>query len=100
MLHYSLKPRTRKYVKGYGFLSFGRNLSGKCKKKLLDTAAKTGADALKSASKKLVHKTAEATGKFIKNKFADKFVKPKSASQANLRNVEIIVIPPEKREEI
>ena len=29
----SIEPRTRKYVKGYGFLSFARNY----KKQLLDT---------------------------------------------------------------
>ena len=45
---------------GYEFLSFVRNLSNKYGKKLLDTTTKTGVDALKTASKKLVHKTAEA----------------------------------------
>ena len=25
-MHYSVEPRERKYVKGYGFLSFARNL--------------------------------------------------------------------------
>ena len=49
---YSIKPRTRKYVKGYGFLSFVRNLSSKYGKQLLDTATKTVLDALKTASKK------------------------------------------------
>ena len=39
---YSIEPRTRKYVKGYGFLSLVR----KCKKQLLDTGL------LKTASKK------------------------------------------------
>ena len=29
MTRYSMEPRTRKYVKGYGFLSFTRNLSDK-----------------------------------------------------------------------
>ena len=33
----SIEPRTRKYVKGYGFLSFAR----KCKKQSLDTEART-----------------------------------------------------------
>ena len=33
MQRYSIEPRTRKYVKGYGFLSFAR----KYKKKLLNT---------------------------------------------------------------
>ena len=39
---------TRKYVKRYGFLSFGRNLSNKYGKHLL----KTGINVLKTASKK------------------------------------------------
>ena len=25
-MHYSIEPRKRRYVKGYGFLSFARNL--------------------------------------------------------------------------
>ena len=29
MRRYSIKPRTREYVKGYGFISFERNLSNK-----------------------------------------------------------------------
>ena len=29
MIHYSTEPRARKYVKGYGFLSFARNLFDK-----------------------------------------------------------------------
>ena len=44
-------------------------------KKLLDTATKAGLDYLKTASKKLVHKAAEAAGEFIGNKIADKIVK-------------------------
>ena len=46
----SIEPRTRKYVKGYGFLSF----VGKYKKQLLNT----GLD----ASKKVVHKPGEFLG--------------------------------------
>ena len=33
---YSTEPRTRKYVIGYKFLSFARNLSNKYRKQLLD----------------------------------------------------------------
>ena len=51
MTRYSIEPRTRKYVKGYGFLSFARNLSIKCRKHLLDT----GLDALKNGSKNVAH---------------------------------------------
>ena len=37
MMRYSIKPRTRKCVKIYGFLTFARNLSDKYKNhKLLD----------------------------------------------------------------
>ena len=38
----------------------------------MDTATKTGIDAAKAASKKVVHKTVEATGDLIENKIADK----------------------------
>ena len=57
MTRYFIEPSTRKYVKGWLFLSFTR----KYRKKLLDT----GLDALKTASKILVHKAAVATGEFL-----------------------------------
>ena len=41
-------------------------------KKLMDTATKTGIDAAKTASKRVVQKTVEATGDLIRNKIADK----------------------------
>ena len=40
-MRYSTEPRFRKYVKGYGFLSFGRKFGDKYGKKLMDTATKT-----------------------------------------------------------
>ena len=46
MTRYSIEPKTREYVKGYGFLSFARKFSNKYKKQLLDT----GLDTLKTAS--------------------------------------------------
>ena len=45
MTCYSIEPRTRKYVKEYGFLSFARNLSNKYEKQILDTAGKISLDA-------------------------------------------------------
>ena len=42
------------------------------KKGLLDTAAKTGLDATKTASKKVVHKNVEAAGELIENEIAKK----------------------------
>ena len=56
MMRYSTEPRFRKHVKGYGFLSFPKNFGNKYGKKLMDTATKTGIDAAKIASKKVVKK--------------------------------------------
>ena len=61
---------------------------------------KTGLDNVKTASKKVVHKTAEASRELIGNKITENIVKPKTAPNENSRNVDKIVIPPEKRQEI
>ena len=64
--------RDRVYVKGYGFMSFARSMSNKYGKKLVDTAKKSATDAIKTASEKVIQKTAEATGDLVGNKIADK----------------------------
>ena len=82
-------------------MSFGRNQYKKYRKQLLDAVVrKTGLDALKTATKKVAHKSAEATWEFIRNKIADKIAKPKHVAQENLIAVEETIIPFEKREEI
>ena len=53
-------------------MSFTRNLSKKYRKQLLDPTTKAGLDVLKTPSKKVVHKAAEGTGGFIRNKITDK----------------------------
>ena len=58
-MRYSREPNYRKYVKCYGVLSFARKFGDKCGKKLMDTATKTGIDAAKTASKRVVQTTAE-----------------------------------------
>ena len=55
-MRYSTKPIFRKYVKWCGFLSFARKFADKYGKKLMDTAKKTGIDAAKSASERVVQK--------------------------------------------
>ena len=50
-MRYSTEPKYRNYVKGYAFLSFARKCGDKDGKKLMDTAAKTGIDAAKTAFK-------------------------------------------------
>ena len=75
-MRYSIEPKYRIYVKGYGFLSFpkniGKNLSNKYSRKLTDTAKTSATHAVKTASKRIIQKTAEATGHLIGNKIADK----------------------------
>ena len=39
-MRYSIEPRERRYVKGYGFLSFARNFSDKYGKSLMDACKK------------------------------------------------------------
>ena len=68
---YSTEPRFRKYVKGYGFLSFARKCCNKYGKKLIDTTRKTEMDYAKTASKRVFQKTEEATRDLIGNKIAD-----------------------------
>ena len=82
------------------FLLFRRNLSDKNGKQLLDATPETGLDPVKTGSKLVAHIADEATGEFVGNKTADKIVKPKPVPEAKSRNVEEIVLPPEKRKEI
>ena len=42
MTRYSIEPRAGKYVRGYEFLSFTKNLSNKYGKQILNTANETG----------------------------------------------------------
>ena len=75
-MRYSIEPRDRISVKGYGFLSFaqnmGKSLRNKYGQKRLDSAKKSTTDAIKTGSKTAIKKTAEATGDLIGNKIADK----------------------------
>ena len=69
-------------------LSFAR----KYKKQLLDT----GLDAVKTASKKVVHEA----GEFIGNKITDVVTKSNNDKSVKQEPVEEIIIPLEKRDEI
>ena len=123
-MRYSIEPRDRIYVKGYGFLSFDKNmgrhvnkvaksLSNKYGQKLRDSAKKSTADAITAASKRAIQKTAEATGDLIDNKIADKITSiSNKKSTKELRNndeteedVEITThkkryVSPEERQQI
>ena len=72
-MRYSIKAKDKTYVKGYGFLSFaknigkniGRMLSGKHSQNFLDSVKKSTTDLVKVASKKAIQKTVESTGDLI-----------------------------------
>ena len=70
----------------------------------MNTTTKTKIDTGKTASKRLVQKTAEATGDLIGNKIADKITsigKPKEKEKTKeTKETEEIYIPPEKRQQI
>ena len=53
-MRYSTEPRFRKYIKGYGFWSFAKKFGNKYGNKIMDTATKTGMDAAKTVSKRVV----------------------------------------------
>ena len=110
-MRYSIEPRDRIYVKEYGFLSFakhmGKSVSNKYGQKLLDSAKKFTTDAIKTALKNVIQKTAEDV---IDNKIADKItsVSKKPSNNNNNNNIEGVeltthkkrCISPEERQQI
>ena len=112
----SIEPKDRIYVKGYGLLSFaknmGKSLSNKYGQKLLDTAKKVTTDAVKTSSKIAIQKPAEAMGDLIGIKIADKIIsvsKKKSTKELPKNETEEDVemtthkkryISPEERQQI
>ena len=88
----SIEPRDRIYVKGYGFMSFpkniGKNLSNKYSQKIIDTAKKSATEAIKIASQRAIQKPAEATGNLVGNKIADKITSISKKSTRKLPTID------------
>ena len=112
-MRYSIEPRDRIYVKGYGFLSFaknmGKHLSNKYGQKRLNSAKKSTKDAIKTVSKRAIQNSPEATGDLIGNKVADKITSLSKKSTKELQNDEASskietpkkwYISPEERQQI
>ena len=119
-MRYSTEPRDRIYVKGYGFLSFAKNmgrhtnkvaknLNNKYGQKLLDSTKKSTTDAIKTASRRAIQKTVEATADLTGDKIADKTTsvlkKSSRHSQKDDANNEIDVqkeryISPRERQQV
>ena len=108
-MRYSIEPRERRYVKGYGFLSFARNIgrhaakvaknmSNKYGQKLADTAKKSATNAIKTTSKRAIQKTAEATGDFLGNKIADKITSVSKKSLQKPHDEESSLMKYQKRD--
>ena len=66
------------------FCHLQKKFGNKYGQKLMDTASKTGIDAAKAASKRVVRKSAKSTGDVIGNNLSDKITsigKPKEKEQ-------------------
>ena len=98
-MRYSIKPRDRVYVKGYRFVSLAGSMSNKYGKRLVDTAKKFATEAIKNASKRVIQKTAEATGDLAGNKIADKItsVSKKSTKKFPTIDEDVELTTPQKR---
>ena len=68
-------------------MSFAKEFGNKYGKKVIDTPTKTGLDATKATSERIVPKTAEATGDLIGNKIADKTTSIGKPNKKNRRNL-------------
>ena len=101
-MRYSIEPRERRYVKGYGFVSFARNFSDKYSKSLMDKGINVSKKFAKTAGKKILKETAKATGDLTGNKIADKITSASEKSYDEVNN-EILkerYISPKDRQKI
>ena len=91
-MRYSIEPRDRIYVKGYGFMSFtkniDKNLSNKYSQKIIDTTKKSAMNAIKTASQRAIQKTAEAMGDLVGNKISDKITSISKNSTKKLPSID------------
>ena len=120
---YSKDNQIRKYVKGYGFMSFANNFGSKygkeflnkavsASKRIKDTVSKfnqskygkmlksRGSEFGKIVAKKILTKSAEATGDLVGSKISDKITSLKVKDKPQEIEEEEIIIPPEKRQQI
>ena len=98
-MRYSIEPRDRVHVKGYGFMSFARSMSYKYGKKILDVAKTCATNAIKTVSKRAIQETVEATGDLVGNRIADKItsVSKKSTKELPTIDEDVELTTPKKR---
>ena len=111
---YRAENKIRIFVKGYGFMSFAKNLGSKYGKKIMNKGisaskkfsqskyGKIGREFGKIAGKNILTKSAEATGDLIGSKIADKItsLKVKDKPQEIIGEEQEIIIPLDKRQQI
>ena len=82
-------------------MSFARSMSNKYGKKIVDTAKKSSADAIKTASQRSIQKTAEASGDLVGNKIADKITSVSKKSTKKVLTIdEDVELPTRKKKYI
>ena len=105
-MRYSIETRDRIYVKRYGLLSFAKNirksLSNNYSQKLLNSTKKFTTDAIITASKRAIQKTAETTDDLIGNKIENKITSISkkqfpNALQNNETEKDVEIATPKKR---
>ena len=85
-MRYSIEPRERRFVKGYGFMFFARHFSDKYSKSLMDKGIDVSKKFSKTAGKKTLKETAKATGDLTGNKTADKITSASKKSYDEVNN--------------
>ena len=85
-MRYSIEPKKRRCVKGYGFMLFARNFSDKYSKSLMDKGIHVSKKFAETAGKKILKETAKATGDLIGNKIADKSTSASKKSHDEVNN--------------
>ena len=115
-MRYSIEPHYRRYVQGQGFMSFARNIGSTYGKKIFDVSKsmkkeygkkilgnslRAGKDFAKIAGKKVLTKSAEATGDLIGKKIADRITKSARNKEQKeddriMEETQEIIIPPKK----
>ena len=85
-MRYSIEPRERRFVKGYGFMSFARNFSDKYSKSLMDKGIDVSKKFAKTAGKKILKEKAKANGDLIGYKIADKITIASKKSHDEVNN--------------
>lgn len=75
-MRYAIEPTDQIYVKSYRFSSFAKimrkSLCSTYEQKLLKGRENSEMDALKTASKRAIRKTAETTSNFVRNEIVKK----------------------------